>query len=164
MFEPRASLIGSASEKEWRNKRVSNRPGRGGRINNECRVHFNRIERQAEIDNYTASRRSQVPPICLVPRWMQTRMLLANLRKLSFILVTANMLKWLVLIQHPCPAAEAQCEPRYDNEQLRSGFSCIPRIQWRGAVSAGTVAICVGMIPALSSGINLSDHAARSMI
>jgi hypothetical protein len=28
----------------------------------------------------------------------------------------------------------------------------------------GTVANCVGMIPALSSGINLSDHAARSMI
>ena len=33
----------------------------------------------------------------------------------------------------------------------------------RGAGS-GAVAICVGMIPALSSGINLSDHAARSMI
>ncbi len=28
----------------------------------------------------------------------------------------------------------------------------------------GAVAICVGMISALSSGINLSDHAARSMI
>jgi hypothetical protein len=28
----------------------------------------------------------------------------------------------------------------------------------------GAVAICVGMIPALPSGINLSDHAARSMI
>jgi hypothetical protein len=28
----------------------------------------------------------------------------------------------------------------------------------------GTVANCVGMISALSSGINLSDHAARSMI
>ena len=33
-----------------------------------------------------------------------------------------------------------------------------------GTTCTGAVAICVGMIPALSSGINLSDHAARSMI
>jgi hypothetical protein len=32
------------------------------------------------------------------------------------------------------------------------------------ALGEGTVANCVGMISALSSGINLSDHAARSMI
>jgi hypothetical protein len=31
-------------------------------------------------------------------------------------------------------------------------------------IGFGAVAICVGMIPALPSGINLSDHAARSMI
>ncbi len=28
-----------------------------GNLRNECRVHFNRIERQAEIDNNAASRR-----------------------------------------------------------------------------------------------------------
>jgi hypothetical protein len=38
---------------------------------------------------------------------------------------------------------------------------CVPGSKYH---SIGTVANCVGMIPALSSGINLSDHAARSMI
>jgi hypothetical protein len=42
-------------------------------------------------------------------------------------------------------------------------------VRWTGRKQyfvngGGAVAICVGMIPALSSGINLSDHAARSMI
>ena len=47
-----------------------------GNFRNEGRVRFVGIERQAEIDNNAASDASistQVPPICLVPRWMQTR-------------------------------------------------------------------------------------------
>ncbi len=39
-----------------------------------------------------------------------------------------------------------------------------PKASHISRTAYGAVAICVGMISALSSGINLSDHAARSMI
>jgi len=52
--------------------------------------------------------------------------------------------------------------PFHIMQQMDTSFACCGHVV--NTIALGAVAICVGMIPALSSGINLSDHAARSMI